>query len=171
MASRTSPAAPCSNGEPACALIDAEQEAQVRGMRFEQRQPPQVVRAVARHDAQPGIQQVVGLVEERAVVGRKHLHRLRPLAGPAPGGLRCAGRASSEHRPNTWPFTSISVSASPSCFTVAVADSSTSISSALCLGRDVVDERDALVEEVPAPRLNVAPHPVLAGCAAIRGRR
>ena len=30
----------------------------------------------------------------------------------------------------------------------------------LCLGRDVVDQRDALVEEVPAAGLDVAPHAV-----------
>ena len=61
------------------AVIEREQEAQVRDIRFEQREPPQVVRAVARHDAQPGVQQVVGLLEEAAVVDGHRLHRLGRL--------------------------------------------------------------------------------------------
>ena len=55
------------------AVIEREQEAQVGDVRFEQREASQVVRAVAGHDAQPGVQQVVGLLEEAAVV---HGHRL-----------------------------------------------------------------------------------------------
>ena len=55
-------------GAHAFALIEREQEAQIRGIRFQQRQPPQVVRAVPRDDAQPGVQQVVGLLEDGAVV-------------------------------------------------------------------------------------------------------
>ena len=37
--------------------------------------------------------------------------------------------------------------------------------------RHVVDERDALVEEVPPARLDVAPHAVARRCAATPGRR
>ena len=57
--------------------IEREEKAQVGVVRLEQRQPPEVVGAVAGHDAQPGVEQVVGLLDERAVVGRHHLDRFR----------------------------------------------------------------------------------------------
>ena len=112
-------------GSPA---VEREQEAQVRQVRLEQRQPAQVVGAVAGNDAEPGVQQVVALLEGAAVVGGEHLH------GLGRGGLQGAPvRAVQDQReraaPKKWPFTSISVSASPSCRTVAPAESSTSISS------------------------------------------
>ena len=50
------------------ALIEREHEAQIRRIRFQQRQTAQVVSAVPRDDAQPGVQKVVGLVEHSAVV-------------------------------------------------------------------------------------------------------
>ena len=61
------------------AVIEREQEAQVREVRFEQREAPKVVRAVSRDDAQPGVEQVVGLLEEAAVVDGHGLHRLGGL--------------------------------------------------------------------------------------------
>ena len=51
---------------------------------IEQREPPQVVGTVARHDGEPGVQQVVRLFKEGAVVGRQHLHRLGGLVPQGP---------------------------------------------------------------------------------------
>ena len=60
-------------------LVDAEQETQIGGVGLQQGHPPKVVGAVAGNHAQPGVQEVVRLVEEGAVVGGEHLHRLRDL--------------------------------------------------------------------------------------------
>ena len=49
-------------------LIDCEDEAQVGRIRLQQRQPPEVVRTVARNDTEPPIQQVVRLFEHGAIV-------------------------------------------------------------------------------------------------------
>ena len=65
--------------------IEREQKAQVRVVGLEQREPPEVVRAVPRHDAQPGVQQVVRFLDQCAVMGRHDLDRFsgRPLrSGP-----------------------------------------------------------------------------------------
>ena len=61
------------------AVIEREQEAQVRQVRFEQREASKIVRAVPRDDAQPRVEEVVGLLEEAAVVDRHRLHRLSGL--------------------------------------------------------------------------------------------
>ena len=111
------------------AAIEREQKAQIRVVRFEERQPPEVVGAVARHDAQPGVEQVVRLLDERAVVRGHHLDGFGRRSLQSFGSPGRRGPAVSEHSPKKWPFTSISVIASPSCRTVALALSSTSISS------------------------------------------
>ncbi len=46
---------------------------------LEDREPPQVVRTVAGNDGQPRVQQVVGLLEQAAVVDGHRLHRLGGL--------------------------------------------------------------------------------------------
>ena len=51
--------------------IEREQKAQIRAVRFEHRQSPKVVRAVAGDDAEPSIQEVVRFVDERAVMGAR----------------------------------------------------------------------------------------------------
>ena len=76
------------------AVIQREQEAQVGEIRLEQRQPPEVVRAVARDDREPRVEQVVGLFEEAAVVDGHGLHRLGGLVLNRLGRPSRAGRAS-----------------------------------------------------------------------------
>lgn len=61
-------------------LVPGEQETHVGQVRLEEREPTQVVRAVARDDGQPGVQQVVGLLEQAAVVDRHGLHGFRRLS-------------------------------------------------------------------------------------------
>ena len=81
-----------------------------------------------------------------------------------------AGRASASSRRRSGRCTSSSVSASPSCRTVAFAESSTSISSGRVSGDDVVHDRHALVEEVPAAGLEVATHPVVRDALPLQAR-
>ena len=61
------------------AVIEREQEAQVREIRFEECESSEIMCAVARNDAQPGVQQVVRLLEEATVVNGHRLHRLGRL--------------------------------------------------------------------------------------------
>ena len=109
-------------------MVEREQEAQVRQVRFEQRQPSKIVRAVAGDDAEPGIEQVVGLLEEAAVVHGQRLHRLGGLLLSARGSVAVQDqrqRALAEEVAVDFELRE----ASPSWRTVALAESSTSISS------------------------------------------
>ena len=110
------------------AVIEREQEAQVREVRFEQREAPKVVRAVAGDDAQPGVQQVVGLLEETAVVNGHGLHGLGGLM------LQRAGSVSVQHQRERALAEEVPVDLQlrqrvAELLTVALAESSTSISS------------------------------------------
>ena len=111
------------------ARVEREQEAQVGDVRLEQREPAQVVRAVAGHDARA-----------RRSAGCRSPRRALPSCAARPSSPRRPGAAGparpapcstsvSEQLPKKWPLTSSSVSASPSWRTVALAESSTSISS------------------------------------------
>ena len=55
------------------ARVEREQEAHIRSVRLEDSESAQIVSAVPGHDAQPGVQQVVRLLEQAAVVDS---HRL-----------------------------------------------------------------------------------------------
>ncbi len=59
-----------------CALVDGEEKAEIGTVRLEQRQTAKVVGAVARNDAHPGIEEVVALLDEAAVVRGQDLGRL-----------------------------------------------------------------------------------------------
>src|SRR6478609_5737414 len=48
--------------------VEREQEAHIRSVRLEDGESAQIVSAVPGHDAQPGVQQVVRLLEQAAVV-------------------------------------------------------------------------------------------------------
>src|SRR3954453_8277709 len=50
------------------ARVEREQEAHVRSVRLEDGESAQIVSAVPGHDAQPGVQQIVRLLEQAAVV-------------------------------------------------------------------------------------------------------
>ena len=88
------------------ALVEREQEAQVGEVRLEQRQSPQVVGAVARHDAQPGVQQVVGLLEQGCRRGPPSPSSPRRSGAAARARLSPWSTSVSEHCPKKWPFTS-----------------------------------------------------------------
>ena len=57
--------------------VEREEEAEVGDVRVEERQPPQIVRAVAGKDRQPGVQEVVRFVVQGTVVRGKRLGALR----------------------------------------------------------------------------------------------
>ena len=60
-------------------VIEREQKTQVGQVRLEQRQAPKVVSAVPRDNAQPRVEEAVGLLEEAAVVDGHRLHRFGRL--------------------------------------------------------------------------------------------
>ena len=57
--------------------VQGEQEAQVRDVGIEEREAPQIVRRIAGHDREPGVQEVVTLLVECSVVPGKGFHALR----------------------------------------------------------------------------------------------
>jgi hypothetical protein len=59
--------------------IVRKKKAQVRAIRFQERDAPHVVRSVSRDDAQPGVEQVVALLEEVPIVDRESLHHFGRL--------------------------------------------------------------------------------------------
>ena len=151
------------------ALVAREQEAHVRKVRFEQRDPSQVVRAVPRHDAQPGIEQVVGLFEQTPVVHRHGLHRFGGLVLQDPRVLPVEGerqRAAAEE---------VAVDLQLRQRVAKLADGGVRrvVDQHLLgtsLGRHVVDQRDALVEEVSPTALEVAAHPVAGNALPFEAR-
>ncbi len=141
------------------AMVEREQEAQVSEVRFEQRQTSKIVCAVPRNDAQPGIEQVVGLFEEAAVV---HCHRLHRLSGLV---LQRAGVRPVQHEGERATTEEVTVDLHLSERVTKLTDSRTrGVVDEHLLGprlwRHVVHDRHALVEEVPAAALDVPPHPV-----------
>src|SRR5262249_49558835 len=63
----------------ALAGIQSEQEAEIRGVRLKDGESSQIVSAVSGNDAQPGVQQIVRLLEQAAVVHRHGLLRFGSL--------------------------------------------------------------------------------------------
>ena len=61
------------------ARVEGECETEIGKVRFEQCEPPHVVRAVPRHDTQPRVQQVVGFIEKPTVVNGHGFHGLGGL--------------------------------------------------------------------------------------------
>src|SRR5882762_11975517 len=55
------------------ALVETEEKAEIGTVRLQQAEAPQVLRAVAGHNGRPGVEQVIGLEMEAAVVGGQHL--------------------------------------------------------------------------------------------------
>ena len=141
------------------AAVQREQEAEVRGVGLEQRQAAQVVGAVAGHDAQPGVQQVVGLLEQAAVVHRDHLHRLGRLV------LQLAAIVAVQDERQGTGAKEVAVDLElrqgiaqlPDRGARGIVDEHLLRSG---VWRDVVDQRHAFVEEVPTACLQLAPHPV-----------
>ena len=87
------------------AVIEREEETQVREVGFEHREASKIVRAVSRDDAQPGVEQVVGLLEEAAVVDGHGFHGLGGLM------LQCSWVRAVQHEcegapPKKCPWTS-----------------------------------------------------------------
>ena len=84
------------------AVIQREQKAQIGDIGLEQREPAEVVSAVAWDDGEPRVQQVVGLVEEAAVVHGHGLHGLgRLVLNRSPVGP--VQTSVSEQLPKKWP--------------------------------------------------------------------
>ena len=143
----------------ACSRIDREQEAQVGEVGLQQRQPAQIVGAVTGHDAEPRVQEVVGFLEQTAVVDRHRFHRF--------GGLvlqRALVRPVKHERQRT---VSEEVTVDFQ-FRQRLADLSHGGVGGVVhehvvrsgIRRDIVHHRDALVEEVSASRLEIAAHPI-----------
>ena len=154
----------------ALAAVQREQEAEVRGVRLEQRQAAQVLGAVAGHDAQPGVQQVVGLLEQAAVVHGERPSSLRPPGAATPRPSSPCRTSVSEHVPKKWPLTSSlgqGIAQLPDRGARGIVDEHLLRSG---VRRDVVDERHALVEEVPAAGLQLAPHPVARDALPLEAR-
>src|SRR5262249_46145010 len=59
----------------AFAGVEREQEAQIRGVRLEDREASEIVSGISRDDAQPGVEEVVRLLEQAPVVDRHRLLR------------------------------------------------------------------------------------------------
>ena len=152
------------------ARVEREQEAQIRSVRLQDSEPAQIVSAVPGHDAQPGVQQVVRLLEQAAVVDS---HRLlgfgclvlkRPRILPVyDDGQRCAAEEMPVHFELGQSVAELSDGRA-----CRIVDQHFFRPS---LRRNVVDDRDALVEKVPATRLQLPPHFVARRCAAIRDTR
>ena len=100
---------------------------------FRSGEAPQVVRRVAGHDREPGVQEVVALLVECAVVPGKDFHALGD-APIEPARVAVVDHDRQRAGAEEWPWTSISVRLCPSSWTVAVAESSTSISSGFVCG-------------------------------------
>ena len=140
-------------------VIEREQEAQVGEVRLEQRQPPKVVGAVPGNDAQPRVEQVVGLLEEAAVVNGHRLHRLGRLV------LECPRVRAVQHECEGATPEEVAVDLELRERIAELADGRVrGVVDEHLLGsrlrRDVVHDRHPLVEEVPAAALDVSPHPV-----------
>ena len=60
---------------PRVSAIECEKKTQIGVIRFQQCQPPEVVSTVAGNHAQPRVEQVVGLLNERPVMSCHHLDR------------------------------------------------------------------------------------------------
>ena len=141
------------------AVIEREQEAQIGEIRFEQREPPEIVRAVAGDDGQPGVEQVVGLFEETPVVDGHRLHGLgrlvlnRSRVGPVQDERqRALAEEVAVHLQLRQRVTEL-----PDRRVRRVVDQHLLRPR---LRRDVVHDRHALVEEVPAAALDISTHPV-----------
>ena len=129
-------------------------------MGLEHREPAEVAGTVAWNDAQPGVQQVVGLVDEGAVVQAQRLGGLRRLMLDSPKVVAVQDerqRAVAEDVAVDFDVGQ-RVAELPDHGRRRLVDQH--VFRARLAWCDVVDERDALVEEVPAPRLDVASHAV-----------
>ena len=139
--------------------VQREQEAQIRQIRFEKREAPQVVGGVSRHDAQPRIEEVITLVEHAPVMSREHLHRLC-RRGLERSRLRAVQdqreRTDSEEVAVHLEFGE-RVAQLPHGGPCGVVDQHLLRPG---VRGDVVDERDPLIEEMAPARLDVAPHAV-----------
>ena len=147
--------------------VQGEEEAQVGIVRFEQRQTTEVVRTVAGDDGEPGVQEVVRLVDERAVMAGQHLDGLggRPLEGArvlAEEDQR--ERAVAEEVPVHLELGQ-GVAELPDGGARALVHEHLVGPS---LGRDVVHHRHALVEEVAPAELEGPPHPVVRNAAPLQ---
>src|SRR3954468_6742248 len=143
---------------PSLARVEREQKAEIGDVRLEQGQSSQVVGAVSGDDAQPGVQEVVRFFEQNAVVDG---NRLLCLGGLLLQGARIV--AVQDERDGAI------------AEEVAVyLDLCQRISELLHrrtrrivhehlfgprLRRHVVDDRYPLIEEVPAPQVQVSPDP------------
>ena len=128
--------------------VQGEEKAQIGIVRFEQRQATQVVRAVAGDDGEPGVEEVVGLVDERPVMAGQHLDGL----GRRP--VECARVLAEEHQREGALAEEVAVDLELGEGVAELADggAGTLVHEHLVGPRvrgDVVHHRDALVEEVP----------------------
>jgi hypothetical protein len=142
------------------ALIEGEQKTEIGEVGLQQREPAQVVRVVARHNAQPGVEQVIGFLEHTAVVDRHHFHgfgravlkRSRVLAMQD----ECQG-AHPEEMAVDFEF--------GQRFAQLVHGGAGRVVDEHVLGsrvgRDVIHQGDTFVEKVPAAPLDVLPHPIV----------
>ena len=129
--------------------IRREQEAEIRQIGFQQRQATHVVRAVAGDDTEPGIEQVIALVEQHPVMDGKDLHRFRRLM------VQRARIQIVQHERQRRVPKEVAVNLQLGQRVAQLMDGRVRgiVDEHLVgstLGREVVDERDALVEKVPA---------------------
>ena len=140
------------------ARMPREQEAEVGGVGVEQRQSAQIVRRIAGHDREPGVQEVVTLLVERSVVPGKDFDAFGHAA-IQPGrvavirddrqGTRAEDVALDLQRGQALP---------------QLVDGRRGglVDEHVLRGRlrtEVVDQRDPLVEEMALTRMEIASHP------------
>ena len=140
--------------------IEREEQTEISDIRFQQREPPQVMCAVPGHDAQPGIEEVVRFVEQAPIV---HRHRLHGFGGLV---LQRTTVFTMQHERQRAAAEEVSVDFEFGEGITELADGGAGrvVHEHLFrsrFGRDVVDHRHALVEEVPPACLQSPPHAIV----------
>jgi hypothetical protein len=139
-------------------LINVEHEAQICRVGLEQRQAPEVVGAISRNDAQPGVQQVVGLIEDGAIMNGDCLGRFGGLL------LEDSSFGTMQHQRQRAVTEEVAVDLGLRQRVTELPDRRArrivnQHLFGLRFGRDIVHERDALVEEMAPAALQVSTHP------------
>ena len=153
------------------ARVQREQEAQIRDVRVQQRQAAQIVGAVAGHDREPGIQEVVTLLVEVLRRARQRPSRTRRRVRSRRRGSWSYGddrqRAGAEE-------VAVDLHLGEALAELVDGGRRGVVDEHLLglrLRTEVVDQRDPLVEEVTAPCVQVAAHRARSTAAAIPDRR
>ena len=147
-----------------------EEKAQVGDVGVEERQAPQVVSRIAGHDREPGVQEVVTLLVECSVVPGKDFDAL----GDAPIEPARVAVVDDDRERARAEEVAVDLHLGQALPQLVDGGGGGVVDEHLLgprLRTEVVDQRDALVEEVPATRVQVAAHRGVRHGAATRGRR